>query len=81
MSHSLSCFSSKGDRMSYKNLVQFDDNGYPTCEEHGAMNCVNKDLTLWRCAECHIGIDIKNTYRFVEREVRGLATTARKQDE
>ena len=56
--------------MTYKNLIHFDENGYPTCEEHGAMNCVNKDLTLWRCTECHIGVDVRNIYRFVEREVR-----------
>ena len=61
--------------MSYKNLVQFDENGYPKCEEHGAMNCVNKDLTLWRCPECHIGIDIKNIYRYVEREIRSSEGT------
>jgi hypothetical protein len=41
----------------YVNRVMFDRNGYPSCEEHGAMNCVNKETTLWRCLACGIGID------------------------
>ena len=47
--------------MPYTNLVKFDENGYPMCEEHGAMNCVNKDRTLWRCLECHIGINVTDS--------------------
>jgi hypothetical protein len=47
------------DARKYINLVKFDRKGYPSCEEHGAMNCVNHNRTLWRCLECHIGIDVQ----------------------
>ena len=42
----------------YMNLVKFDSLGYPSCEEHGAMNCVNPNRTIWRCLQCNIGIDV-----------------------
>ena len=29
--------------------------GKPECAEHGAMNLVSKDLTIWRCIECGRG--------------------------
>lgn len=60
-------------RMPYINLIKFNEKGEPICEEHGAMHLVNKEGTLYRCAECHIGIDIKNIYRFVEKEIRWFA--------
>lgn len=25
------------------------------CKEHGAMNCVNEDRTIWRCLTCNAG--------------------------
>ena len=30
---------------------------YPFCREHGALLCVNVERTIWRCTECHKGID------------------------
>lgn len=27
----------------------------PECIDHGAINCVSKDLTIWRCIECGRG--------------------------
>jgi len=50
--------------MTYNNLVKFDARGYPTCEEHGAMNCVNEERSLWRCSACHIGIDFGDVHVF-----------------
>lgn len=29
--------------------------GKPTCIDHGVMNCVSKDRTIWRCIECGRG--------------------------
>jgi hypothetical protein len=26
--------------------------GKPLCVRHGAMNCVNPELTIWRCLSC-----------------------------
>ena len=54
----------------YVNLVKFDENGFPICEQHGAMLCVNKELTLYRCGICHIGIDTTFIFRYVERKLR-----------
>lgn len=34
------------------------------CEEHGAMSCVNKERSLWRCTSCHIGVDFGHVYVF-----------------
>jgi hypothetical protein len=42
----------------YISLVQFTSLGYPTCELHGAMLCMNSDKTLWRCPDCNVGIDV-----------------------
>ena len=39
-----------------QNIVQFDKRGYPSCEEHGAMNCVEKGRRLWRCIVCGVGV-------------------------
>ena len=50
------------------NLVKFNKYGFPTCEEHGAMAAVNKDVTLWRCLECHIGIDTINMKKKVIKQ-------------
>lgn len=50
----------------YKNIVQFDANGYPSCEKHGAMNCVNKDRKLWRCITCGIGVSFTSVESFDE---------------
>jgi hypothetical protein len=25
------------------------------CKEHGAMNCVNPERTIWRCLTCNVG--------------------------
>lgn len=54
--------------MTYTNLVKFDGTGYPSCEKHGAMNCVNKERTLYRCPVCHIGIDVSFLFDFITRE-------------
>lgn len=48
----------------YVNLVKFDANGYPSCEEHGAMNCVNKPRSLWRCIMCGIGVSFESVESF-----------------
>jgi len=40
----------------YISLVKFDRRGYPSCELHGAMHCVNKERSIWRCPICHIGV-------------------------
>lgn len=50
----------------YKNLVKFDEQGYPSCEEHGAMTCVNKERSLWRCSACHIGVSFEHMLVFDE---------------
>lgn len=60
----------------YKNIVQFDVNGYPACEEHGAMNCVNKSRQLWRCIMCGIGVSFASIKAFdkwlqLHRQVKG----------
>ena len=52
--------------MTYINLIKFDENGYPLCEEHGAMNCVNKERSLWRCTQCHVGISFGDINVFDE---------------
>ena len=44
-------------KQAYVSLVKFDAHGYPMCEKHGAMNCVNNERSLWRCVTCHIGVD------------------------
>lgn len=31
------------------------DGLYPECPRHGAMNCVSRNLLLWRCLTCEIG--------------------------
>lgn len=54
----------------YTALVKFDENGHIICELHGAMLCVNKDKTLYRCNICHIGMDLNNIHCFIEKEVR-----------
>lgn len=28
------------------------DDGKPECVDHGAMNCVTPDKTIWRCLMC-----------------------------
>ncbi len=48
----------------YKNIVQFDMNGYPSCEKHGAMNCVSKDRQLWRCIMCGVGVSFESIGAF-----------------
>jgi len=50
----------------YVNLIRFDANGYPECEEHGAMNCVNKERSLWRCMACGVGVDFGDVLVFDE---------------
>lgn len=42
----------------YINLVKFDTGNNLVCEEHGAMLCVNKDRSIWRCPVCNIGISL-----------------------
>jgi len=59
---------------SYKNIIQFGRKGYPSCEEHGAMNCVNKDRSLWRCIMCGVGVSFGSVKAFdkwleIHREV------------
>jgi len=49
-----------------KNIIQFDENGYPRCEKHGAMNCVSKDGRLWRCIQCGIGVSFTSVESFDE---------------
>lgn len=50
----------------YTNLIKFDENGYPLCEEHGAMLCVNEQGSLWRCPTCHIGVSFEHIRGFEE---------------
>lgn len=50
----------------YKNLVMFDASGYPSCEEHGAMACVNKERSLWRCIQCGVGVSFGDVLVFEE---------------
>jgi len=50
----------------YKNIIQFDQSGYPSCEEHGAMACVNKDRSLWRCIQCGVGVSFGDVRVFDE---------------
>lgn len=50
----------------YKNIVQFDENGYPSCEKHGAMTCVNKQRLLWRCVTCGVGVSFEHVNVFDE---------------
>lgn len=45
----------------YINLVKFDKNGYPACEKHGVMLCVNESRTLWRCPTCNIGVSFDSS--------------------
>ena len=33
---------------------------HPCCPSHGAMLCINKEGSLYRCAECHLGFDRLN---------------------
>ncbi|MFA5307095.1 MAG: hypothetical protein WC365_06620 [Candidatus Babeliales bacterium] len=47
-----------------KNIIQFDVNGYPSCEVHGAMNCVSKNRKLWRCIACGVGVSFGNIEAF-----------------
>lgn len=32
--------------------VYADYDGKPACIDHGAMNCVVSDMTIWRCLMC-----------------------------
>lgn len=32
--------------------VALGDDGKPECIDHGAMNCVNESMTIWRCLMC-----------------------------
>jgi hypothetical protein len=48
----------------YKNIIQFDTNGYPSCEKHGAMNCVSKTRQLWRCIACGVGVSFGSIQAF-----------------
>jgi hypothetical protein len=48
----------------YVNLIMFDLNGYPSCEKHGAMNCVNKERSLWRCLTCGVGVSFGSVEAF-----------------
>lgn len=41
-------------------LLQFDSGGYPWCENHGAMNCVNKPRSVWRCSVCGKGVSFES---------------------
>lgn len=54
----------------YTNLIVFDKNGYPACEKHGALNCVNKERTLWRCSICHVGVSFAGFDEFKENLLR-----------
>jgi hypothetical protein len=44
----------------YVNLVKIVDNTV-SCEEHGAMLCVNREKTLYRCPACGVGLSIEFT--------------------
>lgn len=41
-------------------LLQFDSGGYPWCENHGAMTCINKPRSVWRCSVCGKGVSFKS---------------------
>lgn len=47
-----------------KNIIQFDISGYPSCEKHGAMNCVSETRTLWRCLTCGVGVSFGDITSF-----------------
>ena len=53
-------------RTQYANLIKFDASGYPSCEKHGAMNCVNKERSLWRCSACGVGVSFEDVNVFDE---------------
>ncbi len=38
------------------NIIRFDENGNPTCSEHGAMNCY--DYKIYRCVMCGIAVSL-----------------------
>jgi len=40
------------------NLIIFDKDGRPTCEEHGVMN--RYENTIYRCVTCGVAINMKN---------------------
>jgi hypothetical protein len=48
----------------YKNIVQFDVDGYPGCEKHGAMNCVSQNRRMWRCIMCGVGVSFGSVEAF-----------------
>jgi hypothetical protein len=48
----------------YKNIVQFDVNGYPSCEKHEAMNCVSQGRRMWRCIMCGVGVSFGSVEAF-----------------
>ncbi|KXB08785.1 hypothetical protein AKJ59_00485 [candidate division MSBL1 archaeon SCGC-AAA385M02] len=51
-------------KVGYIPLVKFNEKtGRPICEKHGSMLQVNKNGTLYRCPECHIGVDTKNIFQ------------------
>lgn len=50
----------------YKNIIRFDARGYPSCEKHGAMTCVNKERSLWRCIQCGVGVSFGDVNVFDE---------------
>lgn len=45
---------------SEKNLVYVDVlSNTPHCKQHGAMLCMNRECTIWRCPACNVGMLFK----------------------
>lgn len=38
------------------NIILFDENGRPTCSEHGTMNCY--DYKIYRCVMCGVAVSL-----------------------
>lgn len=47
--------SSRGDRSVSEGNVTWTEKNKATCYIHGAMSCVNKERTIWRCEACGAG--------------------------
>ena len=56
----------------YTNLIKLNIYGKPECERHGAMNCVNKERTIYRCMMCHVGIAFENDTTKLSKLIRDL---------
>lgn len=46
-----------------EDLIEITPEGHYYCKKHGAMNCIKKDLTLYRCTACGIGIQTSSPHK------------------